>query len=341
MVLQRRSVLAGGAAGVAGTLAGCASRLGGLIGDDAGNTVATIEVESSVSVAVFRWGIQEGVWADQDIDLDFGVEPFGQYNRQLVAELADIGAPSTVAQLEFMAEGESLRFVGHQQNMFNRMFAAADDDSIDDPSDLGGKRLGMPAALSSTTSTVHRALVLDEYDFDLFEDTAETRAADPPVLWELLLDGELDAISEFSGFTIRGIADDAVKTIFDPYELWQSRTGNPIPTTTFTVRSPWLDEHRSTVERFLAGWEAALSSFRANTTDALDEFGTEAGITDPAEADVIDTLMDDEVIFGQVYYDADLIDAHWEFFELLTDSADLTLPDRAETFVTQDELASG
>lgn len=331
-------MLAAGSAAVGGTLAGCVDQYRALVSDENGDALSTIEVESSVSVAVMRWGLDQSVWEERDIDLAFDVEPFNQYNRQLNDELADIGAPSSVAQLEFMEDGEPLIFVGHQQHMFNRIFARADDDSIEGPADLVDKEIGLPAALSSTTSTAHRALIADEYGIDIVEDAADTRAADPPVLWELLQDGELDAISEFSGFTIRGIADDSVKTVFDPHELWLDRTGSGAPTTTFTVRKGWLDDNPDLVERFLDGWSAALSSFRENAETALDEYGMEAGITDPDEAAVVADLMADGVIFGPVYYDDDLVDAHWEFFELLMEFADVEFADPSGMFITREAL---
>jgi ABC-type nitrate/sulfonate/bicarbonate transport system substrate-binding protein len=332
--VKRRAVL--GAVGV-----GVSAGLGGCLGsgtDGEGTSLRTVEVESSISVAVFRWGIQEGVWTDRGIDLSFETAPFGRYNRQIVDNEADIGAPSAVAQLEFMDRGEPLVFVGPQQNMFNRMFADADDESIVDPTDLAGKTFGLPAALSSTTSTVHRVLVEDEYGFDIVEDTADTRAAEPPALWEFLQEGELDAISQFSGFTIRGIADEGVKTVFDPYELWYQRTGVGIPTTAFTARPDWLSEHGREVEDFLAGWAAALESFEANAETALEEFGEAAGITGSDEAATVVELMGDGVVFGPAYYDEELVEAHWTFFELLADAGAVSLGDRETTFRTAEEL---
>ncbi len=333
--MQRRTFL-GTTAGAAGIgLSGC---LGRFDDDPTASTVRTIEVESSVSAAVFRWGLDQDVWADRGVDLSFETAPYGRYNRQIIDEEADIGAPSTVAQLEFIDRGEPLSFIGPQQNMFNRMFARSDDDSIAGPTDLSDKTVGLPAALSSTTSVVHRVLIDDEYGFDIAEDTADTRAADPPALWELLLDGELDATSQFSGFTIRGIADDRVKTIFDPYELWLQRTDSGIPTTTFTVRSEWLSGNEALAADFLSGWEAALESFRQNTGEALEAFGADAGITDETDAEVVVDLMDDGVVFGPARYDEELIEAHWAFFELLAEAGEVGLGDRDAMFTTADEL---
>jgi ABC-type nitrate/sulfonate/bicarbonate transport system substrate-binding protein len=332
--VQRRTFLgtAGGAAGIG--LSGCLGRSGG----STESTVRTIEVESSVSAAVFRWGIDQGVWNDRKVELSFETAPYGRYNRQIVDGEADIGAPSTVAQLEFINRGEPLTFVGPQQNMFNRLFARAEDDTIAGPTDLVDRTLGLPAALSSTTSVVHRVLIEDEYGVDIVDDTADTRAAEPPALWEFLLDGELDATSQFSGFTIRGIADDRVKTVFDPYELWLQRTDSGIPTTAFTVRPEWLTGNETLANDFLDGWEAALESFRSNTADALDAFGTDAGITDEADAAVVVDLMDDGVVFGPARYDAELVEAHWAFFELLAEADAVGLGDRDATFTTAGEL---
>lgn len=334
MDISRRRALESASVTAAIALTGCLGESTPSNNDS--ETIAVQEVESSVSAAVFQWGIEKGVWSSRNIELNFQTVPYGRYNRQLVTNESDIGAPATVAQMEFMTDGESLTFIGPQQNMFNRMFVRADDSSIEDPSDLVDKRVGVPAAVSSTTTIVHRALIDETYGIDIVEDTAETRAEDPPVLWELFQDGEFDAISEFSGYTIRGIADESTRTIFDPHALWTERTGVGLPTTTFTVRQDWFGQHRDTTERFLEGWDEALSLFRSNAETALSEFGKAAGISDPDEAAVVNKLMNDDTIFGPPFYDESLADSHWSFFELLADRGVLDLPDRETAITTVD-----
>lgn len=341
---SRRGLLAAGGAALAAGIPGCAGTPGG--GDTTTTTAGatplhTIETEGSISDIVFEYGLDRGVWEARGIDLDFEVGAFGKYNRQVVTGASQIGAPSTVAQLKFVDKGEDLTFVGQQLNMFNRMFARADDDSIADPADLAGKRVGLPASKTSTTSTTHRVLVRDEYGVDLLDDPAETRAAPPAALWEFLQDGELDAISEFSGFTIKGMASDAVKTIFDPYEYWTERTGTGLPTTTFTVARDWLSGNAATVEDFLAGWQDAVAALESNPEEALDRYGDVAGVTTDEEATVVGDLIDEDVLFGPAYFDADLVDANWEFVSLLVENDVLgSRPDRDRVFTTRDELGA-
>ncbi len=334
MITRRRAVLAGIGGGLGGSLAGCSGRTDAM---NTGDPVSLLEVESSISAAAIRWGLRADIWAAHDIDLAFDVVPYNRYNRQLVTGEADIGAPSAVAQLNFMADGEPLRFVGPQQNMFNRMFARA-DSTITDPTALAGTAFGVPAARSSTTAVVHRALVREAYGFDLFERPATVRSADPPVLYELLADGDLDAISEFSGYTIRGIADDAVRTIFDPYRVWSDRTGMSPPTTVYTVRDDYLAAHSDRVDRFLAAWAETLASFRSNAGEALSAFGAAAGLTSAAETTAVESLLADGVVFGPVGYDDALVANHWRFFELLAAAGPVALGDRSETFRTRDQL---
>jgi len=345
--MQRRQFLGAAGAALGASLAGCSDQVGTEVTTTESSTttgssptsLSTMSSEGSVTVPVYRWGIDREHWANYGIDLSYETTSFGKYNRQVVEELTEVGAPSTVAQLNFIEKGEPLTFVGQELNMFNRMFVRADDESIEDPTDLADKRLGLPASLGSTTSTVHRALIDDEYGFDIVEDTAETRAAPPPQLWESLHDGDLDAISEFSGFTIRGIAADSVRTIFDPHELWVERTGVGIPTTTFTVRRGWMEENAGSADDFLAGWQASLTSFRENAATALEEYGDEAGL-EPEEAETTRELMDRGVVFGPAYYDDELADAHWQFFELLADAGAISLGERETTFTTAEELRS-
>jgi len=345
MTVGRRRLLALCGGGLVTGLAGCT---GGRFAGDGGSTptpeltdLSTIETEGSISDVTYYYGLDNGVWEAHGIDLEFEVAAFGKYNRQVVTGSSDVGAPSTVAQLKFVDRGEDLTLVGNQLNMFNRVFARADDDSIEDASDLAGRRVGLPASKTSTTSTIHRALVADEYSVDLLEDTAETRTAPPPALWEFLQDGELDAISEFSGYTIKGMASDSVRTVFDPYELWRERTGTDLPTTTYTVKRDWLEENAGTVIRFLRGWQDAMALFEENTADALEEYGDVAGITTDAEAEVVTDLVDEGVVYGPAFFDDAGIEANREFVELLADADVLdSRPDRERLFATRSALES-
>lgn len=328
-------------------MAGLAGCLGDVTGRRDGTSTPgftglhTIETEGSISDVTYFYGLDNGVWEAHGIDLSVEVAAFGKYNRQVVTGSSDIGGPSTVAQLKFVDRGEDLVLVGGQLNTFNRMFARADDDSIEDPSDLPGKRVGLPASMTSTTSTTHRVLIEDEYGVDLVEDTAETRTAPPAALWEFLRRGELDAISEFSGHTIKGIASDSVKTVFDPYELWRGRTGRDLPTTTYTVRRDWLADNADTVVRFLRGWQDAVALFREETGEALAEYGDVAGITTQAEADAIGDLVDEGVVYGPAFFDEAGVDANWAFVELLVEADILeSRPDRDRLYATRSELES-
>lgn len=339
----RRRLLSLGGCGLAAGLAGCIGRRAG------GGTTApgltdlhTVETEGSISDVTYYYGLDDGVWKAHGIDLSIEVAAFGKYNRQIVTGTSDVGAPSTVAQLKFVDRGENLVLVGGQLSAFNRMFARADDDSIADPSDLRGKRVGLPASMTSTTSTIHRILIEDEYGVDLREDTAETRTAPPAALWEFLRKGELDAVSEFSGHTIRGIASDSVKTVFDPDALWRARTGQALPTTTYTVRRDWLTENAGTVVRFLRGWEDAVALFEEETEQALAEYGDLAGITTPAEADAVGALADEGVVYGSAFFDEAGVEANWAFVELLVDAGVLeSRPDRDRLYATRADLESG
>jgi ABC-type nitrate/sulfonate/bicarbonate transport system substrate-binding protein len=335
--MKRRTYLQAGGSGLAAALAGCVDSIGGGGRDG----LHTMETEGSVITATFEYGRDQAVWEDRGVDLSFEVAAFGKYNRQVVSGNSDIGAPSTVGQLKFIDKGEELSFVGQQLNMFNRIFASADDESIEDPSDLAGKKVGLPASRTSTTSTTHRVLVEDEYGVDLIDDTAETRAAPPATLWEFLQQGDLDAISEFSGFTIKGMASDSVKTVFDPHQYWQDREGAALPTTTYTVKRDWLGDNPGAVDGFLKGWQDAVAAMQENAGEALEEYGDVAGITSEAEADIVETLITDGVLYSPVYFDDASVEANWAFVELLEGAGVIEdTPDRDSAFVSGPELES-
>lgn len=336
---SRRKVLTAAGAGIGAGLAGCVGSMTGDGQESDPTNIHTMETEGGITVATFLYAINNNVWEPHGINLSFEVASFSKYNQQVVNNQSEIGAPSTVAQIQFANEGEDLAFVGEQLSMYNRMFTRADEDDIEDPTDLSDKTLGLPAALSSTTSVTHRALINDEYDFDIVDDTAETIASPPPTLWELLQNGEVDAISEFSGYTIRGIASDEVKTIFDPYEYWVNRTGVGLPTTNYTVRRSWLENNVETTQNFLNGWQDAMELMENEADQALQNYGTLSGVTSDAQAETVKNLLNEGVIYGPAYLDEERIESTWEFLQILQDVGHFDqLPDKNELFITQSEL---
>lgn len=351
--IDRRSILKGTGVGLAAGLAGCSGDGGGGDGGDGGGgddgggdggqetaSIHTLETEGSIMVATFLYAQGNNVWDQYNIDLSFEVAPFAKYNRQVASGNAEIGGPATTATVSLINDGEGdLVFVGNQLNMFNRIFTKSGRDDIEDPTDLAGQRVGLPVSETSTTSYTHRALVQDEYDVNLLEDTAETTTAAPPALWELLMEDELDAISQFSGFTIRGMASDEVKTVFDPHELWMGRHGTGLPTTLYSARRDWFESNRGVTNRFLNGWDDAAELFGNESEDALQNYGQLAGVTDEDQAAVVTELAENGVLYGPAHMSQDHIDSAWEFLNLLTNvGAFDELPEKDALFVSESEL---
>lgn len=343
-MITRREIIRLTGAGTCISVAGCMSF--DESGEDPSSGERTkmhvIEIEGGgTAPATFLWGIQEGTWRNHGIDLSFEAAPFPRFSRQVVDGEAEVGSGGTIPNLEFMQEGEELTLVGQQLTMYNRLFSHADDDTIEDPTDLAGKDVGMPASLTSSTSLTLKAMILDEYGFDIVDDTASTTASPPPALWELFKGGELDAVGQFDGYTLRGMDDDDVKTIFDPYEYWLDREGERISTATFATRPDFLQNNPELVRNFLNGWSDAVTSVQQNAEEVFNSYGTIAGITEE-EQDTAIRILDEEpeMIYGEVPYSEETIDADYRFFQLLEEYDILEVSEREAIFTSASDLDS-
>jgi len=223
-------------------------------------------------------------------------------------------------------------------NLNNPTFVRADSD-IESVSDIAGKRLGVPFETSTNTLT-NKAMWSNILDFDMFEDPAETVAAAPPTLWNLLVnEKEIDAMITFTGYAIRGRANpDKVRTIFDPVQVWKDETGYAPPVTNICATKSWAQENPGTVLDFKAAWREAVDYFRDNIDRGITQYGRLAGLSDEAEIEVVKNQVADERVFPQQWGE-DYIQSNWKLFEYLESTGDLaSVPDMNSHSFTDAEL---
>jgi len=329
--------LTGGAALTAG-LAGC-------LGDDddddddTGLTELTrLESEGGIVIPVSEYAEDEGVFADHGLTIDVEIVPFGRYNRSVVDDEAQIGSPSATDQLGFMAAGEDLVLVGQVLNWFHRTFASADADDINSPPDLEDRVLGLPPE-GSTTTTFYDVWWKELFDFDIWNDPSETISTGAPALYELMVDGEVDAMMQFSGQTIQGTADERFKVIWDPIEALEERGITPPPVTANCTRMSFLEENTETVHSYLESWDEAKALAAEEPDQVLDEYGELIGIEAGGdEAEVVEQMFADDIVFGPTFYDDDVIDEHYGFFQDVAEATGMDLVDRDVAFMSQTEL---
>lgn len=345
--VDRRKFLEGlGGAATFGALAGCTGDGGGdtptatQAGTDEPDVINHVVPEGSFYVVPFLLGVENGAWSQYGIDLKVEVGPFPKFLRQIVAGLTDVGGMPMVTGIDFRNKGEDLTWIGPGMTFANFMLAPADSD-IEEPPDIEGKRLGVPFE-TSTTTLGYRALMQDAFGMDLLEAPSDVRAAAPPVIWNLMHEGELDVVVEFSGFSIQGKVRDDVRVVFNPIDYWQSNYGSVVPLTQRTARTSWLEADSANADlamRFSQGWTAALEIFRNNIDEGVNRFGRLGGLTSEEMGDVVINRMERGVQFSVPPYTEEQADANWKFAEALQAAGVYdSLPDRDDMITTSDEL---
>ena len=302
-------------------------------------SVKTVDAEGSASNVGYLYGVEKGAWKKQNIDLSVEIAAFGKYIRQIVTGVSDIGTMAVPPTIDFINKGEPLTFVGLQMTGVNSLLARAEDDSIRDPTDLKGKKVGLPMQNSAATRNFI-ALVLEEYDVDLRKDTAKTIYQPPPALYQLLEQNEIDAVGEFTGLTISGMASEKIKTIFTQNDYWRDRTGYLLPITNFVTTRGFLEDNPQLVYDFVQGWKRAKQIVIDDANQAIQQYGRLAGLTTDKEAQVAKRLTKEGVLFGsRTFLDTDLIDAQWKYLEVMRDQGQFdSLPDKNTIFTDESEI---
>ncbi len=336
--LTRRRFLAGSGATVGAGLAGCTS--GESENTDPGSTdIHILLPEASLYNLVHYYGRDLDAWSDRGLTVTYDITGFGQYARGFTSgDIEGIGQAAGQNFAEFIDDGESLSVFAPHLNEINQVFAHTDSD-IESVPDLEGKTLGV-AGLGSGTTRTFSAMWADMYDFDLEDDPADVVDADSAVLYDFLIEGEVDAVLMFTGFTVSALADDRFESIFDPVDEWEERTGHPGQVTLFGTYDEFLEENPQAVLDFWDGWIEAVEGFRSDFDSAIEEYATVAGLDldEEAELDVIQELVDNEDIFP-TEWDESVINANAELLDLtLADGGITGFAGADETFITHEEI---
>lgn len=319
--MERRKLLklsAGsiGAAGITG-LAGCIG------GDSTGGGESNLPTErylmtdGELDIPVFLSGAEEGAWEDAGLNLKPELTGYERYSRWPSTDGINLGNVNQAIFNNVRNEGEDIVLFGGDEFATNGVFVRP-DSGIESPADLEGKRVGVPFWNSGTTQ-VTTALIQEEYGIDIREDTDAT-AAGPSTLWNLLTEqGDLDAIIEFTLFTIKGMANpDTVDMIFAPQEYWKERTGFSPFVTTFAANRSFIEESPEIPLSFMQGWQNAIENFRNNVDEYMDRYGRFAGLETDAETEVVrENYQNSEVTIAPEDWTEDRIENHFQLYEII------------------------
>jgi len=329
-------------AGIA-ALAGCTG--GGDSGDSAGDASEDLDeltyfmTDGEVDIPVFLSGTENGAWEQEGIDLVAELTSYDRYSRSLTSDGGgDVGNVNQAVYNTLTSQGEDIVLFGGNEFATNGVFTRSDSD-IESPADFDeDTKVGVPYWNSGTTMFT-RSTIKEEYGVDIRTET-DSLSADPPVLWELLTEQEdLDAIVEFTLFTIKGMANpDMVDMIFAPQDYWEETRDLPPFVTMFATQREFLEENPENVLGFMHGWDNAIENFGDDLDRYMNQYGRFAGLETDAEVEVVrEQFANNNVTIPSSEWGEDYIDSQFEIFELLVEQDVLdSMPPR--NAVTYNEL---
>lgn len=345
-VVNRRNVLAGGASLAATSLAGCAI-LGGGDSDGSENDggdgeqveIHSLNLEGSMFVPVFFYGREQDIWSDRGIDLSMEVTGFGKFTRTFSQNLATGASPLSSLPLAGNLAGDApVKCFGQTMNFINQCVVPNGSD-IEEPQDLEGKVLGVPGRGSSTTR-YYVAMWEDLFGIDILEAPAEIVDASTSTLYNFLAEGEeIDAGLLFTSSTIKAMANDDLRSIFDPVPAWKEEYGQPPSVTMFGVYDEFLNNNAQALLDFWEGWVEAVELFRNEFDQAMNQYGAVGGIdlSSDAEIDVVREMVDEGRLFPTEWND-EWIDMNVQLFELVEQQGGIDAAPSADQFVTTQDI---
>lgn len=162
---------------------------------------------------------------------------------------------------------------------FGNPIIASADAPYETLSDLEGARVGTPST-SLLDWMIIRTAGIKAQDFDIETDAEPTTAA-PPLITELLNEGELDAAFQFSDFTLKPIEEGTVKEVTDVPSLMEQADLDPNAFyLTYNVSDQWREAHPDAVPRLIAAMDEAVELMM--TDDSIwPGLAETSGVTDP------------------------------------------------------------
>jgi len=302
-------------------------------------TLSVTTPEGNLNIMHFLHGIDQGFWGEQNIDLNAQVTSFGRWANALTTGGQSVGTLELNSMATLVDEGEDLVHFGPNLTQINSIFVHPDSD-IESPEDLQGATLGLPT-WASGTATYIQAMIYDQFGFDIREETEHTTAA-PSALWDLFTQqNEFDAMIQFTGFTVKGLANpDMVRPIFNAWEFWEEQTGYPALITPWTAQRSWLEENWGVAHRNLQAWGDTQTSFQENAEQVVNQYGRLAGLTEEGDQEAIVELANDGALTHPVEeVDQELIDSQWQLLEAMAEVGSIpAVPSQEEHFYSYEDV---
>lgn len=335
-----RSVAAGASVATMLSISGCLGDDDGVSEDELVYSGPLILLEDTTDIVPVQLGFQQGTWAEYGLELEYNISTYPEWARALTSGPADMSAPNQAEFARSYNGGYEPVIFCPGEIQFNDIFVRPDSD-IEGPADLEGRTIGLPGAESSTTLGF-RSVILDEFGFDIIEDT-DAVVSEPPAIYDLLLEEEIDACLQFTGQTVRGYANpDDLRPIFDLNEYWESRTGHSLEVTYWGGRSEFLETNPEAALNFAQAWSDSVDLVADDPQGAFDQFGLLSGLSSDDEVDVaVERFEEGRLLNGDLdSWGGAYLDAQYEFIELMAETGSIEDAPPREAMISTDELES-
>ena len=200
---------------------------------------------------------QKGI--DAKYGLDVEIVPLSQVT-QLWTGLQtgdfDVSASNFLDLLRQRQAGLEVKAIRGFSRFGNPIVTTADKPYETLP-DLAGAKFGT-VSTAVLDWMVIRAAGVKAYGFDVETDAVPTTAS-PPLIGELLLNGELDAAWQFSDFTLQPLQEGTLKEITNVAELMVEAGFDPDAFyLTYQLADRWREEHPDAVAPLIAAMDEAV-----------------------------------------------------------------------------------
>ncbi|WP_042662815.1 ABC transporter substrate-binding protein [Haloferax sp. ATB1] len=298
-----------------------------------------MNLEGSMFVPVFFYGREQNLWEDRGIDLKMEVTGFGKFTRTFSQNLATGVSPlSSLPMATNLAGDTPVKCFGQTMNFINQCFVPAGSD-IEKPEDLEGKVLGVPGRGSSTTR-YYVAQWAELFGFDLLNDPEEIVDSSTSTLYNFLDEGkEVDAALLFTSSTIKALANDDLRSIYDPVPQWKEQSGYPPSVTMFGVYDDFLESNPQAVLDFWEGWAEAVELFRDEFDSAISQYGAVGGIdlSSEGETEVVRQMVNNGELFP-TEWNEEWVQANADLWKLVAEQGGIESAPGTDQFLTTEDL---
>ncbi len=213
--------------------------------------------------------------------LDVSIVPLSQVGQQWVGLRTgdfDVSAGGFLDLLRQRQQGLEVKAI-RGFIKFGNPIVATSDKSYEQLSDLAGARFGTVSTAVLDWMVIRTAGVL-AYDFDVETDAIPTISS-PPLITELMMNGELDAAWQFSDFTLAPLQEGTLKEITNVAALMDEAGLDPNAFyLTYHLADQWATEHPEAVVKLIAAMDEAVELMM--TDDSIwSELSAYSGVEDP------------------------------------------------------------